>query len=179
MYRVALPIGTVFQDEGVAFPAPTRSVSSCSMFAPIASRARWAGLRGKKTRPQSTCTGSTVGDPTCAANRCASSSTSRAESVRGISLLICFSVQPSAELPLVGCGVMAMLLRTIRCDESAWPAPGRSGRLDGADTHPEPPLDLSQQPGGELLVRGVFLFDPFQNLILEVCQHLKNSYVVP
>src|ERR1700694_1563477 len=170
MYRVALPIGTVLQDEGVALPAPTRSGSSCSMFAPIASRARWAGLRGKKTRPQSTCTGSTVGDPTCAANRCASSSTSRAEAVRGISLLICFSVQPSAELPLVGCGVMAMLLRTIRCDESARPAAQRSGRLDGACTHPQPTRDLSQQPGGELLVRGVLLFDHFQHLVVDVGQ---------
>src|ERR1700693_1358354 len=113
--------------------------------------------------PLSTCRGSTAAAPTCAAKRCASSSTSRAESVRGISLLICFSVQPSAELPLTGCGVVAMMPRTIRCDDSAWPARYRSGRLDGADAHPKPALDLSQQPRGELLVRGVLLFDHFQH----------------
>src|SRR5713101_8018551 len=122
MYRVVLPIGTVFPDEGAALPAGTRRASSCSIFAPIASRARRAGFRGRNTMPHSTCSGSTVAAPTCAANRCASSSTSRAESVSGISLLICFSVHPSAEPPPIGCGVLAMMLRTIRFAESAWAA---------------------------------------------------------
>src|ERR1700694_4277098 len=193
MYRVALPIGGDFPDEGAAPrpplgaaspeggappPPPTRIDSSRCMFAPSASRARRAGFRGRNAMAASTCRGSTDAAPPAAATRCASSSTSRAESVRGISLLICFSVQPSAAPPPIGWGVVAMLLRTIRFVESAWAARRPSGRLDGADAHPKSPFDLSQQPGGELLVGWVLLLDHFQHLVVDVGQQLQELAVV-
>src|ERR1700716_2091281 len=50
--------------------------------------------------------------------------------------------------------------------------------LDRANAHPEPPFDLPQEPGGELLVRRVLLFDHFENFIMDAGEQVQELTVV-
>jgi hypothetical protein len=54
----------------------------------------------------------------------------------------------------------------------------RSGRFDGADAHPQTTLDLTQEPGGELLMGGVLFFHPFQHFVVDMGQKLEEFGIV-